>query len=96
MFVDRRVISRWMNRFADSDGPTIETTSGKVVSSLAKVLLNCSSSDFLGSTFVGDKQASRGVDLGSVEKLNDCFFFVALEGVLLDVRKMVFLLSPDA
>jgi hypothetical protein len=85
-----------MKRLPGSDGPTIDTTSGRVVSSVAKVLLSCSSSDFLGSTFVGDRQASNGTDFGSEEKLSDCFFFVALDGVLLDVRKMVFRLSPDA
>lgn len=96
IFVDRSVMSRWMKRLPGSDGPTIDTTSGRVVSSVAKVLLNCSKSDFRGSTFVGDRHASSWTDFGSVEKLNDCFFFVALEGVLLDVRKMVFRLSPDA
>lgn len=83
-----------MNKFPGSDGPTIETTSG--TSSVAKVLLSCSSSDFLGSTFVGDRQASSATDFGSVEKLSDCFFFVALDGVLLDVRKIVFFFSPEA
>lgn len=74
----------------------IATTSGKIVSSLvAKHRLNCSKSDFLGSTFVGDKHDSNVLIFGgSVTKLNDCFFF-ALDGVLLDVRKMVFLLSLD-
>lgn len=96
MFVVRSVMSRWMKRFPGSDGPTIDTTSGNVDSSVANVLLNCSKSDLRGSTFVGDRQASRGTDLVSLEKLNDCFFLLALDGVLLDVRKIVFLLSPDA
>lgn len=74
----------------------IDTTSGSVDSSVANVRLSCSSSDFLGSTFVGDKHASSGTNFGSVVKLSDCFFFVALDGVLLDVRKIVFRLSPDA
>lgn len=96
MFVERIVMSRWMNKFPGSDGPMIETTSGRVVSSVANVRLSCSKRDFLGSTLVGDKHASRGADLGSLVKLSDCFFFVALAGVLLEVRKIVFRLSPDA
>lgn len=86
-----------MKRFAlGSGGPRIATTSGKTVSSIvANVRLNCSRSDFLGSTFVGDRHDSKVLIFdGSVLKLNDCFFF-PLAGVLLDVRKMVFLLSPD-
>lgn len=85
-----------MKRFPGSDGPTIDTTSGSVVSSVANVLLSCSNSDFLGSTFVGDRQASNGTVFGSLVKLSDCFFFVALVGALLDVRNIVFRLSPDA
>lgn len=96
MFVESSVISRWTRRFPGSDGPTIDTTSGKVDSSVAKVRLSCSNSDFLGSTFVGDKHASSATDFGSLEKLSDCFFLVALVGALLDVRKIVFLLSPEA
>lgn len=96
LLVDRIVMSRWMKRFPGSDGPTIDTTSGSVVSSVANVRLNCSNKDFRGSTFVGDKHASSGTDFGSFEKLSDCFFFVALDGVLLDVRKIVFRLSPEA
>jgi hypothetical protein len=82
-----------MKRLPGSEGPTIDTTSGSVDSSVANVRLNCSSSDFLGSTFVGDKQASKATDFESLEKLNDCFFLEALGGALLEVRKMVFLLS---
>lgn len=75
----------------------MDTTSGRVVSSFAKVRLSCSSSDFRGSTFVGDRHASNnGPVLGSVEKLSDCFFLLALEGVLLVVLKIVFRLSADA
>jgi hypothetical protein len=96
MFVERSVINRCTRRFPGSDGPTIETTSGSVVSSVAKVLLSCSKRDFLGSTFVGDRHASSATDFGSLEKLSDCFFFVALVGALLDVLKIVFLLSPEA
>ena len=94
-FVVSSVISRWTKRFPGSDGPTIDTTSGSVDSSVAKVRLSCSSRDFLGSTFVGDRQASRATDFGSLEKLSDCFFLDALEGALLDVRKIVFLLSVE-
>jgi len=96
VLVISNVINRWIKRFPGSDGPTIDTTSGSVDSSVANVLLSCSSKDFRGSTFVGDRHASNGTDFGSVEKLNDCFFLLALDGVLLVVRKIVFLLSPDA
>lgn len=92
-----KVVSRWMKRFPlCSVGPRIATASGKIVSSIvANVRLNCSKSDFLASTFVGDRHDSSALIFdGSVLKLNDCFFF-PLAGVLLDVRKMVFLLSPD-
>lgn len=85
-----------MRRFPGSDGPTIDTTSGSVDSSVAKVRLNCSNKDFLGSTFVGDRHASSATNFGSLEKLSDCFFLVALVGALLEVRKIVFLLSPEA
>lgn len=95
MFVESSVMRRCTKRLPGSDGPTIDTTSGSVDSSVAKVLLNCSSSDFLGSTFVGDRQASRATAFESLEKLNDCFFFEALGGALLEVRKIVFLLSFD-
>lgn len=79
-----------------SGGPTIATTSGRTVSSIvANMRLSCSKSDLRGSTFVGERHDSSVLIFGgSVVKLNDCFFF-ALAGVLLDVRKMVFLLSPD-
>lgn len=92
-------VMRWMKELPlGSGGPVIATTSGKTVSSIvANVRLNCSSSDFLGSTFVGDKHDSNVLISfgGSLVKLNDCFFFALDDGVLLDVRKMVFLLSPD-
>ena len=67
--------------------------SGNCVSSVANVLVNCSRSDFLGSTFVGDKHVSNNNVLGSVEKLSDCFFLFALVGALLEVRNSIFLLS---
>lgn len=95
--VDRSAVMRWMKRLPGrSDGPTIDTTSGSDVSSVANVRLSCSNSDFLGSTFVGDRHASNGTVFGSEEKLSDCFFLVVLDGVLLVVRKIVFRLSPDA
>lgn len=89
------MVARCIDIQPGSGGPTIDTTSGSAVSSVANVLVNCSSRDFLGSTFVGDKQVSN-VIRGSVEKLNDCFFLMALLGVLLDVRNIVLRLSPDA
>lgn len=89
------VVARCIDIQPSSGGPTMDTTSGSAVSSVANVLVNCSSNDFLGSTFVGDKQVSN-VIRGSVEKLNDCFFLMALLGVLLDVRNIVLRLSPDA
>lgn len=76
-----------------SGGPIIDKISGSCVSSVANVLVNCSNSDFLGSTLVGDRQVSKSRDLGSVEKLKDCFFLFALLGALLDVRKSVLRLS---
>lgn len=93
---DNNVVKRCVKRFPGSvNWPRIDTTSGKTVSSIVEnVRLNCSNNDFLGSTFVGDKHVSNVLIFGSVEKLNDCFFF-ALDGVLLDVRKIVFLLSLD-
>lgn len=90
------VVKRCVKRFPGSIGPRMDTTSGSTVSSIVEnALINCSNNDFLGSTFVGDKHVSNVLIFGSVVKLNDCFFF-ALDGVLLDVRKIVFLLSLDA
>lgn len=94
--VDSNVTRRWIKRLPGSDGPTMKTTSGNTVSSVANVRLSCSSNDLRGSTFVGDRHVSSGVLTGSLLKLSDCFFFVALDGALLDVRKIVLRLSPDA
>jgi hypothetical protein len=95
MLVDRSVIKRCVKRFPGSNGPKIDTTSGNTLSSIVvNARLNCSSNDFRGSTFVGERHVSNVLIFGSVVKLNDCFFF-ALDGVLLDVRNIVFLLSFD-
>lgn len=75
-----------------SGGLIIVTTSGRICSSIENTRVNCSSKDFRGSTLVGDKHVSN-TDLGSDDKLNDCFFFVL--GVLLDVRNNRLRFSVD-
>lgn len=72
-----------------SGGPTIVRTSGKTVSSVENVRVTWSSSDFRGSTFVGDRHDSN-TDFGSADKLSDCFFLPTLLGVLLDARNSLF------
>lgn len=69
-----------------SGGPTIDTTSGSTASSVANVLINWSSNDFLGSTFVGDRHASNTDFGGSADKLKDCFVFLLVLGVPLAER----------
>lgn len=80
-----------------SGGPMMVTTSGSSDSSVVNVRDSCSSSDLRGSTFVGDKHVSSGEALGwsppVVEKLSDCFCFLALFGVLLLVRNRRFFFS---
>lgn len=73
---DKRCMSRPP---CGSGGPSMETMSGKIASSVENVRVNWSNSDFLGSTFVGDKHESNTdlnvVDSWSDVRHSDCFFF---------------------
>lgn len=73
-----------------SSGVISVTISGRQISSVCeKTFVNCSNNCFLGSKFVGERQVSKtDFKLGCCSppvKFNECFLFLLVLGVLLDV-----------
>lgn len=83
-----------------STGVISVTISGRQISSVCeKTLVNCSNNCFLGSKLVGERHVSKTDFMACCSppaKLNDCFLFLLVLGVLLEVLNKRLFFSEEA